>query len=66
MGSDLWILLLQMTPRICGGVDGPEMYELLSGSSVVCVDGLVKGNDMSLLMEHMFACCICICDLGLL
>ena len=45
-----------MTPRFCGGVDGPEMYELLSGSFVVCVDGLVKGDGISVLMRHM--CCL--------
>ena len=42
-----------MTPRLCGGVDSPEMYELLSGSSIVCVDGLVKGDGISLLMGHV-------------
>ena len=30
--------------------DGPEMNELLSSSTVVCVDGLVKGYGVSILM----------------
>ena len=32
------------------------MFELLPGSGVVCVDGLVKGHDVSVLMEDM--CCL--------
>ena len=32
-----WVSLLWMTPDLCGDVDGPEMYELLSGSSSVCI-----------------------------
>ena len=54
--------MLQMTPRSCVGVDGPEMqdgpemYELLSDSGVVCVNGLVKGDGVSVLMWYM--CCL--------
>ena len=54
--SGFVVLLLQMTPRLCGGIDGPEMIELLSGSCPVCLDGLVKGNGVSLLIGHM--CCL--------
>ena len=35
-GSVSCISLLQMILALCGGVDGPEMYELLSGPQV-CV-----------------------------
>ena len=47
------VLLLQMTPRFCGGVDVPEMIELLSGSCMVCVDNLVKDNGASVLTGHV-------------
>ena len=43
------------TPRLCGGVDGPEMYEL-SSSCIMCVDGLMKGDDVSVLIGQM--CCL--------
>ena len=52
-GSGCGVLLLWTTPRSCGGMDGPEMVELLSGSCVVCVDGLVKGNGVPVLIGHM-------------
>ena len=55
-GYVVGILLLWITPRCCGGVDGPEMYQLLSGSGVVCVEGLVKGNDVPVLIGCM--CCL--------
>ena len=31
-----------MTPGLCGGEDGLVMFELSSGSSGVCLAGLVK------------------------
>ena len=31
------------------------MYELLSGSFVVCVDGLVEGDGVSLLIGNMWS-----------
>ena len=72
MGPGLGGLLLQMTPRFCGGSggsemwDGPVMIGLLSGSCVVCVDGLVKGNGVSVLIGGCVACCVCTCNLELL
>ena len=36
--------------------DGPEMFELSSGSLGLCVGGLVRGDGMSALMRHM--CCL--------
>ena len=55
-GSVSRVSLLWMTPGLCSGVDGPEMYELLSGSLGVFVGGPVKGDYMSVLMGHM--CCL--------
>ena len=43
-----------MTPVFFGGVDGPEMYELLSGFVCVCENSLVKGDGVSVLMGHMY------------
>ena len=62
VGKGSVLLLLWKTPRLSAVVDalemldGPEVYELLSGSCVACADGLVKGNGMSVLMGHM--CCL--------
>ena len=55
-----WFLLFQMTPEFCGGVDGPEMYEILSGFACVCADGLMKGDGVSVLMGICVVCYICI------
>ena len=61
-GFGLGILLLQMTSSSFGGSggpemsDGPEIVELWCGCGVVCVDGLVKSDSVSVLMGQM--CCL--------
>ena len=40
-------------PEIC---DGPEIVEIVCGCSAVCVDGLEKGDSVSVLLGWM--CCL--------
>ena len=66
-GSVLGILLLLMPSSSFGGIggpeiwDSPEMIELLPGSGVGCVDHLVIGDGVSVLMGQM--CCLLHLDL---
>ena len=50
------VLLLQMTPGLCGDVDGLVMVVIFSHSLGVCVGGLVKGDYISVLIRCM--CCL--------
>ena len=43
-GSVSWVSLLQTTPGLCGSVNGPEMYELLSDSLGLCMGGFVRSR----------------------
>ena len=64
-GSGVGILLLQMTSSAFGGCGGPEIVELFCVCGVVCVDGLEKGESVSVLRGG-YVCCTCACNLGLL